>query len=523
MNNDIDHANHAALQRLYAVRPQWRDVRCARDAVGLDGRTLLHAGPPFADHGRPSAPVLSSAVLCCLYEGWAASEPEAERLIAGGSVTLASAQSFGVVTPLAAVISPRTALVEIADAADPVPRAWSLLASGAGPQIRFGGRSGAILERMTWRDEALARALVKALTKGPVDLVPLARLGLDHGDDLHSRTTSATAALCEQLESRSVEKAVNTMLGQTPLFFLTLWMAACHLMMSAAARSADPLATLVIALAGNGQEVGIRLAGQASRWFTASATAPAGPRIDLSIDLPAAPLTGDSGVIDAAGFGAQALALAPEPAAAFASWLPGQWREQQARLYAGKHPAFAELHVGLDAARVAKEGIAPLAAIAMIAADGRAGLLGRGLYAAPVALFTDATRNASPSTMLIDDPKTLAAVEAAFDAYELALTSNDVAMLDALFWDSPSTLRYGAAENLKGYEAIRVFRAARPGKGLMRTIVDRSITTFGADCAVANIVFTRDGEARAGRQSQTWVRVDGQWRVVAAHVSWMDA
>jgi hypothetical protein len=31
--------------------------------------------------------------------------------------------------------------------------------------------------------------------------------------------------------------------------------------------------------------------------------------------------------------------------------------------------------------------IAPLAAIAMIGADGRAGLLGRGLYAAPVELF----------------------------------------------------------------------------------------------------------------------------------------
>jgi hypothetical protein len=124
--------------------------------------------------------------------------------------------------------------------------------------------------------------------------------------------------------------------------------------------------------------------------------------------------------------------------------------------------------------------------------------------------------------MLINDPATYGAVEKAFDAYEAALTTNDVATLDALFWNSPHTLRYGATENLQGYDAIREFRANRPGKGLFRTIVDRSVTTFGHDFAVANITFTRPGESRIGRQSQTWVKVAEGWRVVAAHVSWMD-
>ncbi|MGF6781556.1 oxalurate catabolism protein HpxZ [Paraburkholderia sp. GAS334] len=125
--------------------------------------------------------------------------------------------------------------------------------------------------------------------------------------------------------------------------------------------------------------------------------------------------------------------------------------------------------------------------------------------------------------MHINEPATLAAVETAFDAYETALTTNDVATLDALFWNSPHTLRYGATENLQGYDAIREFRAQRPGKGLMRTIVSRSITVFGDGFATASIVFSRDGEPRLGRQSQSWVRIDGAWRVVAAHVSWMDA
>ena len=125
-------------------------------------------------------------------------------------------------------------------------------------------------------------------------------------------------------------------------------------------------------------------------------------------------------------------------------------------------------------------------------------------------------------SMDINLPDVLAEVTAAFDRYEDALVHNKVEVLDELFWDSPHTLRYGATENLQGYDAIREFRAQRPGKGLMRTVVDRSITTFGYDHAVANITFTRDGEPRIGRQSQSWAKIDGNWRVVAAHVSWMD-
>ena len=122
----------------------------------------------------------------------------------------------------------------------------------------------------------------------------------------------------------------------------------------------------------------------------------------------------------------------------------------------------------------------------------------------------------------INRPDVLAEVNAAFDAYERALVSNDVAVLDALFFDSPHTLRYGATENLYGYEAIREFRAARPGKGLERTVTARVVTSYGDAFAVANIEFRRDGEPRVGRQSQTWVRMPEGWRVVSAHVSLME-
>ncbi len=103
--------------------------------------------------------------------------------------------------------------------------------------------------------------------------------------------------------------------------------------------------------------------------------------------------------------------------------------------------------------------------------------------------------------------------------YEQALVSNDVAVLDELFWRSPLTLRYGATENLYGYDEIAAFRSARPAQGLARVVLKNVITTYGQDFATANVEFQREGSSKTGRQSQTWVRTPEGWRVVAAHVS----
>ncbi|WP_372619168.1 oxalurate catabolism protein HpxZ [Falsiroseomonas sp.] len=122
--------------------------------------------------------------------------------------------------------------------------------------------------------------------------------------------------------------------------------------------------------------------------------------------------------------------------------------------------------------------------------------------------------------MEINHPETLAEVTEAFRRYEQALVTNDVAVLDELFWESPHTIRYGAGENLYGAAEIQAFRAARPGTGLERTLERTAITTYGRDFATANTLFRR-GE-KLGRQSQTWARIPGLgWRVVSAHVSMM--
>lgn len=121
----------------------------------------------------------------------------------------------------------------------------------------------------------------------------------------------------------------------------------------------------------------------------------------------------------------------------------------------------------------------------------------------------------------INRPLVLAEVTAAFYRYEEALVSNDVKVLDELFWHDARTVRLGAGENLYGIEEIRAFRAARSAAGLQRELRNTVITTFGEEYAVCSTEFTRTGSDRIGRQQQTWVRFPYGWRIVAAQVSVM--
>lgn len=124
--------------------------------------------------------------------------------------------------------------------------------------------------------------------------------------------------------------------------------------------------------------------------------------------------------------------------------------------------------------------------------------------------------------MDLNIPEIVAEVRAAFMRYEQALVSNDVAGLDACFWDSPHTIRYGLAENLYGIEAIRGFRSGRPNLDLARELGATVITSFGRDAATASTLYRRRSSGKTGRQMQTWVRMADGWRVVAAHVSFLD-
>ncbi|MBT6274716.1 MAG: DUF3225 domain-containing protein [Chromatiales bacterium] len=118
-------------------------------------------------------------------------------------------------------------------------------------------------------------------------------------------------------------------------------------------------------------------------------------------------------------------------------------------------------------------------------------------------------------------PEIVAEVRERFEAYEQALIDKQVDVLDATFWDSPHTIRFGLDENGYGAEQIHAHRVRRPkGPGTKASRIRLEILTMGRDFATVNLEFDVRGENTNGRQSQTWLRLpDVGWKVVSAHVS----
>lgn len=388
--------NDTAFERILKVTPCWTGVHRAGDVLGLADRVLIHAGPAFTDPTRLPPPMLNSAVLSCIYEGWARDETEAERLISSGGVRFEPSHKHRVSTPLVSMVTANTTVAEIRDTSGGRTGGdatwYGYLGTGAGAQQRFGARDRAIIDRLTFRERELKPGFA-ALLSTPVDLLSIARSALTEGDDLHNRLSSATTVLHAVLSTRKVESpqvdaALRTVL-EAPLYFLNFWMPACALMLDAAAGVKG--ATLVTKLCSNGEAAGIQLAGLPGRWFTAPPALVQGPFMKGAPDNPQfPPATGDSGIIDAFGLGGQVLRRAPSLLSAFAPWLAADDEARALAQVAGRHPVLG-VEVVLDAAAVVRTNRSPLLSTGMVSADGR-GLLGRGLCAMPVELFSQALK-----------------------------------------------------------------------------------------------------------------------------------
>ena len=141
-------------------------------------------------------------------------------------------------------------------------------------------------------------------------------------------------------------------------------------------------------------------------------------------------------------------------------------------------------------------------------------------FAAPLSAQQVTTPRAGPE---IDLPEVVAEVRTAWAAYNQALNSGTISVQKETFRNDERTVRYGPAENLYGYKAIESYRSnARPIDPPL-TLSNTVITTYGRDFAVTSTLTHRANQpGKVGRQMQTWVRFPEGWKVVAAHVSYID-
>ena len=190
---------------MLAVKPAWTAIAQARDAIGLAPRTLLHAGPPFDDVDDVVTPIVNSAILAAMYEGWAENFESARDLVLSGEISFEAAQDHATVTPLAAVVSPSMNVQVVEDLNDRSRKAYAPLNGGAGAAMRFGVCTQEVLDKVIWLNRRLAPVLEQGLSK-PIPLLPLADHGLHNGDDCHGRCAAATEALRVELKKGTARR-----------------------------------------------------------------------------------------------------------------------------------------------------------------------------------------------------------------------------------------------------------------------------------------------------------------------------
>lgn len=314
----VDQANRVAVERMLAAHPVLIDVQPAREAMpaAFSTRKLLHAGPPIAWE-RMCGPMRGAIIGACLYEGWASSEDQALQLAQSGEIEFEPCHHYNAVGPMAGIISPTMPVQIIVDQVHG-NRTFSTLNEGLGKVLRYGAYAPEVLTRLRWMGETLGPALGRAvrLLDG-IDVRANMAQALQMGDECHNRNKAGTSLFARQIAPALIESACSAAEAAEVLrfiagndhFHLNLSMAAAKAM--ALAGADVPRSSIVVTMARNGVDFGIRVSGLGERWFVGPAGMIQGLYFAGYGPEDANPDIGDSAITETCGVGAFAMAGAP--------------------------------------------------------------------------------------------------------------------------------------------------------------------------------------------------------------------
>jgi len=400
----VEAANQEAVGRLVAADPVLVDVAPAAEVVeGLEGKMILHSGPPIAWADMCGAQ-RGSVLGLVVFEGWAADVAEAERLVASGAVALEPNHHHHGVGPMAGTTSPSLPVWVVENVAFG-NRAYCRPTDAA---QQFGDFSAGALDGIRhWRDVRASAVRAAVRKRGGLPLKQLLVQALAMGDELHNRPNAFSSLVANELAPALVEADVPRdallatlgWLGHDPFLGLALSMASAK----AATEPAEGIecSTLVTTMARNGTEFGIRVSGLPGSWFTAPAPPVDGLFVagytaaDAGLDM------GDSAITETVGWGGFVLGGAPGILA-----LVGGTPEQALQIsrdmrqitmaaspdYRMPVFGFAGSPVGIDIRKVVATGIVPTIDTAIAHREPGHPKIGGGLVHAPLDCFAAALR-----------------------------------------------------------------------------------------------------------------------------------
>jgi hypothetical protein len=399
-------ANRTALDRLLGASPFLVDVQPAGTAIpGLRGQMLLHSGPPISWE-RMCGPMRGAVVGASLFEGWASTPDEAERLAETGAIAFDACHHQGAVGPMAGVVSPSMPVLVVENQAA-ANRSYATLNEGLGKVLRFGAYDDSVLDRLRWFRDTFGPTLSRTLAAtGPIDLKSITGQALQMGDEGHNRNVAATSLFVRGLAPTLVRTASEAdaaaaldFLRANDHFFLNLSMAACKASLDAAHGVSG--STVVTAMSRNGVDFGVRLSGTGDEWYTAPVDVPDGLYFPGYGPEDANPDLGDSAITETCGIGGFAMAAAP----AIVRFVGGtaadalNYTREMYRITLERNPAFAlpplgfaGSPTGIDARRVVESGVQPVINTGIAHKLPGVGQIGAGIARAPLSCFADALR-----------------------------------------------------------------------------------------------------------------------------------
>ncbi|MDQ4026840.1 MAG: DUF1116 domain-containing protein [Actinomycetota bacterium] len=403
----IARANDAALNRLNEAHPLLTGVGVARDLIdGMKENTFLHAGPPI-EWPDMSGPLRGAVIGAAIYEGLANDAEDAAAKASHGEFEFIPCHELGAVGPMAGVISPSMPMFIVTENSFG-SRACATFNEGLGKVLRYGAYDDEVINRLRWIERVLARVVGAALAQrdDPIDLRAMIAAALQMGDEGHNRNRAGTSLFLRELmpdllsidEPRVDVVAVAEFVSANDHFFLNPVMAAAKATADCAAGIDG--SSVVVAMARNGTEFGVRLSGTHDRWFTGPAGAVEGLYLPGFSAADANPDIGDSTITETVGVGGFAMAAAPAivrfvggtPADALAAtqtMYEITWGESDH--YRVPAMGFRGTPLGIDCRAVVHTGVLPVVNTGIAHRDPGVGQVGAGLVEPPMEAFVAAT------------------------------------------------------------------------------------------------------------------------------------
>lgn len=405
MKVDIEAANQEAASRILKAKPTLIDISTAGESVpGMKKEMILHAGPPVT-WDRMCGPMRGAVIGGLILEGLAKDQGEAEALAASGDILFEPCHHHAAVGPMAGIVTWSMPVWVFENKAFG-NRAYCTLNEGLGKVLRYGAFSEEVINRLNWMADELAPLLRKALLKhGEIDMKSLITQALQMGDEGHNRNRAGTSLVIRELaphlvmldEDRDKISRVFEFMHANDHFFLNLTMPSSKC-------TVDPAmdiegSSVIVTMARNGTEFGIRISGLGDPWFTGPASVVDGLYLPGFSAEDAGRDIGDSVITETAGIGGFAMAAAP----AIVKFVGGSpkdainFTQQMYEITVTENDAyripsldFRGTPTAIDLIKVVETGILPAINTGIAHRDPGIGMVGAGLVKPPESCFHDA-------------------------------------------------------------------------------------------------------------------------------------